>query len=212
MNIYIMQIDSEFRSQMDYQKILNNCKNDTKIVYLDSSSLIRTYPISVLSKNFTRTKYEKNPPSFSQSLNLFIKPLLDDSFSLYNLLTKITNKFNQLSIVTLDCMFAHPENNHILSLFGTFSFKNTIASVNNSVTLYGDRLSAETIYNASALIRSSETIILDDYFLLLPIGNFLLDRKKENTPIYPLSSLIGFPQYKTNDVIDFFSSLDAFSF
>ena len=36
------------------EHILNEFQNNTQIIYLDSSCLIRHYPLSILSKNFTR--------------------------------------------------------------------------------------------------------------------------------------------------------------
>ncbi len=192
---------------MNYTKILCELDNQPKIVYLDSSSLIRNYPIDILSKTLTRKNYISNPEKFSTILNYFVSPLYDITFSLYNICDKITKYTNKINIITYDCLFPINNNKQFFTLFGSFNFIGNIASLNNSIILYGDKISVETFYNISTLIRSANLIILDDYFLSLSIGKELFNHKKENTTIITLSSIIGYSTYKTKEVIDIFNYL-----
>lgn len=195
---------------MNYSKILSQLPNIDSIIYLDSSSLIRSYPQSVISKKFTRTKYINNPQKFLNDLNFLINPLLDESISLCDILTKII-QISALNVITLDCLFRSSDNHRIYPLFGTFDIRNNVTCINNSTILYEDKISVETIYQASTLIRSAETIILDDYFISLPLCNQLLERRNENSNVIMLSSLINISNYKTEHLIDFFSVIYSFS-
>ena len=192
---------------MKIEKLLYQLYNTTRIVYLDSSSLIRNYSVNTLSRSLTRTKYISNPKKFSIVLNRFIIPIYDTSTFLYNILDKTTSHINGFDIITYDCMFPPTSNKHISLLFGFFDFNGNIASVNNSTVLYGDDISAEAFFKASKLIRSANLIIIDDHFLALSIGRQLFNRKKEETPIITLSSIIGYRCYNTKEIIDIFNYL-----
>lgn len=163
---------------MNIEQLLYKIHNSSRIVYLDSSSLIRTYPINVLSENLTRYKYISNPQKFSIVLNRFIIPLENTSISLYNIFNEMTNDINGFNIISYDCMFPSLINCHISTLFGSFDFDGKTASINNSTILFGDNISVETFFNASTLIRSANLILIDDHFLSLSVGKQLLERKK----------------------------------
>lgn len=192
---------------MYIDKLLYELHNNSLIVYLDSSSLIRNYPINVLSKNVTRGKYISNPQKFSIILNRLTIPLLDTSTILYNIFDKTTNHFSNFNIITYDCMFPATHNKRISTLFGSLNFKENVISINASTILYGDIINIETFFNAATLIHSANLIIIDDYFLSLSIGTKLFERKKENSSIITLSSIIGYQSYNTKEVIDIFSCL-----
>lgn len=192
---------------MNIEKLLYKLYNNAQVVYLDSSTLIRNYPMSILSKNLTRTKYNSNPQKFSSVLNHFISPLYNTSAILYNIFDKTTKCINNFNIITYDCMLPPTKNKHIYTLFGSFDFAGDIASINNSIVLYGDVISVETFFNASTLIRSANLIIIDDYFLSLSAGRQLINRKKEDTSTITLSSIIEYRTYHTKEVIDTFNYL-----
>lgn len=189
---------------MDYTKILQEFNNNAQIIYLDSSCLIRDYPINVISKNLTRTKYNSNPQKFTNILNRLINPLHHTSALLYNILDETIKQINKINIITYDCMFPSTNNEYISALFGSFDFIGSVASINNSIILYGDEISVETFFNASTLVRSANLIIIDDYFLSLSIGKHLLNQKKDNTITISLSSVIGHHSYHTEEVINIF--------
>lgn len=191
---------------MNYESLLNEIKN-SKVVYLDSSSLIRNYPIHILSKHFTRTKYLSNPQKFTNILNLFINPIYDISILLYNILDEATKSANNINILTYDCIFPSKKNKCICALFGSFDFAENNVLMNTSIALFGDQISVETFFYASTLIRSANLIIVDDYFLYLPLGKELINRKKEDATIIMLSNLIGYHNYKSQDVINIFKLL-----
>lgn len=195
---------------MDIEKLLYKLHTCTQIVYLDSSSLIRNYPINALSKHLTRCKYITNSQKFSIMLNRFSIPLYNSSAALYNIFEKITNNINKFNIITYDCMFPAVTNCHISKLFGSFDFDGKIVSINNSTILFGDNISVETFFNASTLIRSANLILLDDYFLSLSIGKQLLGRIRQDTPIIHLSSIIEYHDYRTQEIIDIFSCLSHY--
>lgn len=195
---------------MNIEQLLYKIHNSSRIVYLDSSSLIRTYPINALSKKLTRCKYISNPQKFSIVLNRFIIPLENTSASLYNIFNKMTNDIDGFNIISYDCMFPSSTNCHISTLFGSFDFDGQTASINNSTVLFDDNISVETFFNASTLIRSANLILIDDHFLSLSVGKQLLERKKENTPTITLSSLIGNRTYNTKEVIDIFNCLSHY--
>lgn len=195
---------------MNIEKLLYKIHTNTQIVYLDSSSIIRNYPINFLSKNFTRYKYISNPKKFSIMLNRFIIPLYNTYSVLYNIFDKITNSTDKFNIITYDCMFPSSNNCYISTLFGSFDFDGTTASINNSTVLFGDSISIETFFNASVLIRSANLVLIDDYFLSLSVGKQLLERKKEDSHIITLSSIIGYSTYNTKDVIDTFNCLSHY--
>lgn len=192
---------------MNYESLLYEIKKYSKVVYLDSSSLIRNYPIHILSKHFTKTKYLSNPQKFTYMLNHFINPLYDTSIQLYNNLDSVTKTVNNINILTYDCIFPSKKNNKIHTLFGSFDFVGNCVRMNESIVLYGDEISVETYYNASTLIRSANLIILDDFFLTLSIGKELLNRKKEDATVIMLSTLFGFHNYKTEEIINIFTLL-----
>lgn len=195
---------------MSIEQLLYKIHNSSRIVYLDSSTLIRTYPINALSKNLTRCKYISDPQKFSIVLNRLIFPLENTSASLYNIFNKMTNDIDEFNIISYDCMFPSSTNSHISTLFGSFDFDGRTALINNSTVLFGDNISVETFFNASTLIHSANLILVDDYFLSLSVGKQLLERKKENTPTITLSSLIGYRTYNTKEVICTFNCLSHY--
>lgn len=180
-----------------------------QIVYLDSSSLIRNYPLSILSKNLTRAKYIANPHKFSIMLNNLIKPIYNMSSSLYDIYNKTTKYLQTFSIVTYDCMFPFIYNKQVFPLFGSLNLAEDLAIINDTIVFYGENISVETFFNVSTLIRSADLIIIDDYFLSLSIGKALFDRKKDGTNTIALSSIIGYPSYHTKEVLNTFSYLDS---
>lgn len=190
---------------MSYESLFYEIKGYSKVVYLDSSSLIRSYPFHVLSKQFTKTNYLSNPQKFSNILNQLISPLYETSNLLYSILDNITKIADNISILTYDCIFPPLKNKQIFTLFGSFDFVENNALMNKSITLFGEQISVETFFYASTLIRSANLIIVDDYFLSLSIGQELFNRKKENAIVIMLSSLIGYHNYKTQEVIKIFS-------
>lgn len=192
---------------MNIERLLCELQNSTKTIYLDSSSLIRSYPINVLSKNLARTKYLCNPQKFSTILNRFTIPLYSTATNLHNIFQKLICCIDNFKIITFDCMFPSQHTQHIITLFGSFDYTNNITSINDTCILYGDTLSVETFFKASTLIRSANLIILDDYFLTFSVGQQLLERKCNNTPIITLSSIIEQRSYDSQGVIDVFNFL-----
>lgn len=191
---------------MNTENFLSDLPTNAHTIYLDSSSLIRTYSGNTLSKNLSRTKYLSNPQRFSQVLNCFISPVRNVSMQLYYTLSQISNARNNFQIITCDCIFPALNPKCFYSLFGSLKFVDNTAFMNDSVVLYGDRISVETFFNASTLIRSADLIILDDYFLSLSVGIELLERKKDDTLVITLSSVIRQYPYHTVEIIDFFNS------
>lgn len=187
------------------EHILNEFQNNTHIIYLDSSCLIRNYPLSVLSKNFTRAKYNANPTKFINTLNHFISPLYTPSLLLQHIISQIVAHTDNFHVLTLDTMFTEASGDRIYNLFGTFNCSYPISTINSSVILFRENISVEAFFKASTLIRSANLIIIDDFFLSLSVGKQLLDRKKNVTSIISLSSMIGYSVYNTKEVLDIFN-------
>lgn len=187
------------------EHILNEFQNNTRIIYLDSSCLIRNYPLSILSKNFTRAKYNSNPAKFINTLNHFISPLYTPSLLLQHVISQMVALVDNFHVITLDPMFTVASDNRIFNLFGTFNCANPVSIINSSIILFRENISVEAFFNASTLIRSANLIIIDDFFLSLSIGKQLLDRKKSETTTVTLSSIIGDSAYNTKEVLDVFN-------
>lgn len=187
------------------EHILNEFQNNTQIIYLDSSCLIRHYPLSILSKNFTRVKYTSNPTNFINTLNYFICPLYTPSLLLQHIIKQIVAHADNFHVITLDTMFTKANGDKIYNLFGSLNCSYPISTINSSVILFRENISVEAFFKASTLIRSANLIIIDDFFLSLSVGKQLLDRKKSETTTVTLSSIIGYSAYNTKEVLDIFN-------
>lgn len=187
--------------------ILREFQKNTQIVYLDSSCLIRNYPLSILSKNFTRTKYNSNPTKFINEFNHFMSPLYTPSLLLQSVISQMVTHVDNFHVITLDSMFTITSSDKIYNLFGTFNYINPVSTINRSVILFDENISVETFFKASTLIRSAKLIIIDDFFLSISVGKQLLNRKRSEALTIALSSIIGYSPYNTKEVLDIFNYL-----
>ena len=146
-------------------------------IYCDSSGLIRNHDIKLLTSRFQRRLYNNSQISFNHKLRSYLSHNREQELRYQSLLRHLLHHRYLDYIITMDCTFHEPENLRIVNLFGSIPQSSAdTADIAENLCLFGEDIPSDIYLKCYHLLRSCDELLVDNSFLSLQIGQFLLQK------------------------------------